>query len=242
MKNVKKVIVFVAVFLGFSVASFAQNGLSIYAGGNFPVGTFSKGDKSADIALGSLKSDLGGAATGVNVGLKYQLKLTGSLSAFASADFLYNGLKEEVKEDLKLMGDDFSIPEYMNIPVMLGANYTIVDILGISLWAEVGAGINFCNITGDPVSSDPISDIPVSYTSCLADDASYKFATSFAWKAGVGVSVAKKVSLGLHYYGFGASDVSVASMVETGVGELWSDLKKGTVTPAMVVLRLGYHF
>lgn len=232
MKNVKRAIAFVAVFLGISVASFAQNGLSIYAGGNFPVGTFGKGDKLSNIALSSLKSDLGGAATGVNLGLKYQLKVTGSLSAFASADLLYNGLKGEVKEDLKLLGDDFSIPEYLNIPVMLGANYTIVDILGVSLWAEVGAGINFCNITGDPIS----------ITTFFGDDASYKFASSFVWKAGVGVSVAKKVSLGLHYYGFGASDVSVASTIETGVGELLTDLKKGTVTPAMVVLRLGYHF
>lgn len=226
MKNVKKAIALVAVIMGVSTASFAQNGLSVRAGGNFPVGTFGQGDVT-DIAVSPVdaKSKLGGAATGFNLGLKYQLSVLGDISAFASADFFYNGLKSEIKDDLKAMADlvnndDYTVPAYINLPIMLGVNYTILDIIGTTLWAEAGAGANIRSITGGSID--------------------YAASTTFAWQVGIGVSVSDAVSLGLHYYGFGASELELES--NNIAEEIYNKANGGKLNPSMVVIRLGYHF
>lgn len=241
MKNVKKAIALVAVIMGISTASFAQDGLSVRAGGNFPVGTFAQG-KATDLALSSLKSELGGAATGFNVGLRYQLGILGDISAFASADLFYNGLKSEIKDDLKGDNENVTLPSYMNIPVMVGANYTILDIIGTTLWAEAGIGVNFRNITSSTFAAAVGSLVSGS------TESDYNLSTSFAWQVGVGVSVSSKVSLGLHYYGFGAADVRGEQTASGNLGGLISgetkpvDFTLGKLNPSMVVIRLGYHF
>lgn len=235
MKNVKKAIALVAVIFGVSMSSFAQNGLSVRAGGNFPMGSFAEGGSLSDIALSNVSSTLGGAATGLNAGLKYQFGILGNLSAFASADLFYNGLKSDLKEDLKSIDDDAEFPSYLNIPVMVGANYTILDIIGTTLWAEAGIGVNLRNISE---SSAEIATVET--------EASYNMAATFAWQAGVGVSVGGKVSLGLHYYAFGSSEIKGKSITEAGWGDISADLKdefqSGKLNPSMIVIRLGYHF
>jgi hypothetical protein len=133
MKNVKRMIASAAVVLGISMSSFAQSGLSLRVGGNFPVGAFGEGGSMADIALNNAASTLGGAATGLNAGLKYQFNLLGNLGLFASADVFYNGLKNDLVEDLKNLDDDVNLPSYLNIPVMVGVNYTVLDFKVASL-------------------------------------------------------------------------------------------------------------
>ena len=51
MKNVKKMMVLAAVILGCSASSFAQDGLTLRVGGNFPVGSFGNGENATDLAL-----------------------------------------------------------------------------------------------------------------------------------------------------------------------------------------------
>ena len=70
MKNVKKVMALVAVILGFAVSASAQNGFTLRAGGNFPVGAFNNGENAAELALSNPEATLGGGAMGFNVGLK----------------------------------------------------------------------------------------------------------------------------------------------------------------------------
>lgn len=230
MKNVKKAIALVAVIFGVSTASFAQNGFTVRAGGNFPVGTFGKGDVT-DMALNTLKSsEFGGAATGFNVGLKYQLSVLGNISVFASADFFHNGLKAKIKDDLKALAnlannEDYTVPAYINLPVMVGVNYTILDIIGTTLWAEAGVGANFRSITGTSNDETPYAYAP---------------AATFAWQVGVGVSVSNAVSLGLHYYGFGASEVDFKS--DNKITDAMNKLNESKLNPSMVVVRLGYTF
>jgi hypothetical protein len=225
----KRIVALWVFIVGLTTTSWAQNGFSVYVGGNFPVGTFGQGGRFTDVTLNTLNSELGDAAIGMNVGLKYQFRLLGGLSAFVSADFLYNSLKDDIK---KVTDTGLVISEYLNIPAMLGANYTVINLFFMSLWLEAGVGVNFCNVTGNPL-------LGATYSS---DNTSYAFSKSFVWQAGIGVSVAKKLSLGMHYYGFGASDVRIASVVDSGMGDLVSDLKGGTLDPSMVVVRLGYHF
>ena len=240
MKVVKKAIAFVAIIMGFSAAASAQDGLTVRVGGTFPVGAFGSGE-SIDIALSDPTSEFGGAATGVNAGIKYQLGILGNLGVFASADVFYNGLKGDLKEDIQKLDDDAKLPTYMNIPVMAGVNYELLDIAGACLWVEAGLGVNFRNI------SSMENDMEI-LGSEFETGTSYKMATTFAWEAGVGVSVADKVSLGLHYYAFGSSAINGDPYVEDGgaignwADQLKDEFQSGKLNPSMIVIRLGYHF
>ena len=132
----------------------------------------------------------------------------------------------------------------MNIPVMVGANYALLDILGTPLWVEAGAGMNFRYITASEVSSAVGSLISGNTTS------EYNFTTSFAWQAGIGVSLLDKISVGLHYYGLGAAEISGETTTTTSgdLGGLLNGTTKpieftaGNLNPSMVVVRLGYTF
>ena len=148
MKNVKRSIACIAIMLGAATVGFAQSGLSVRVGGSFPMGTFAKGD-AGDMALMIPTSELGAAATGINGGVKYQLNVLGNLGVFASADLFYNGLKNDVVETMKGDNENVELPSYMNIPLMLGANYTLLKLSGTFLWVEAGAGINLRNITAN---------------------------------------------------------------------------------------------
>lgn len=241
MKNVKKAIALVAVIMGISTVSFAQNGFTVRAGGSFPIGTFGKGDVK-DIALLDGKSSNGGAAIGFNAGVKYQLSIIGNLGVFGTADFFYNSLNSDIKEAWKGDNENINLPAYMNIPVMVGANYTILDIIGTTLWVEAGAGVNFRNITSSTASA--------ALGSILSGDTKsvYDISTTFAWQAGVGVSLSNTVTLGLHYYGFGAAEISGESTSSANLGDLISGESKpmaftfGKLNPSMIIVRLGYTF
>lgn len=241
MKNLKRMIASVAVVLGVSMSMSAQNGLSLRVGGNFPVGAFGEGGSMADIALNNAASTLGGAATGLNAGLKYQFGLLGNLGMFASADVFYNGLKDELTEDLKKLDDDVNLPSYVNIPVMLGLNYKVIDLSVIALWAEAGVGVNFRNISSMETETEVLE-------SEIEAGTDYHMAATVAWQAGVGVTIAKKVSLGLHYYTFGNSEIKGKLFAEgDGLIDDWADklageFETGKVNPSMMVLRVGYHF
>lgn len=239
MKNVKKVMALVAVILGFAVSASAQNGFTLRAGGNFPVGAFNKSD---NLALSNPEGVDGGSAIGFNAGLKYQFGIVGNLSAFATADFFYNGLKGDIKEDWKGDNENITLPSYLNIPVMLGLNYTILDIIGTTLWAEAGAGANFRSITKH-TAEGAVGTIASGSTETI-----YSLATTFAWQVGLGVSIDNTVSLGLHYYGFGGANVKGESTVSGNLGGLIGGETKplaftnGKLNPSMVVVRLGYTF
>ena len=97
-KNVKKMMALAAVLLGCSASAFAQDGLTLRFGGSFPVGSFGNGENATELALSNPNATFGGAATGFNAGVKYQLSIAGELSAFATADLFYNGLKGDIKE------------------------------------------------------------------------------------------------------------------------------------------------
>ena len=240
MKNVKRVIVCVAVMLGMSTIGFAQSGLSVRVGGSFPVGTFAQGG-AGDMALMMPASELGAAATGVNGGVKYQLNILGDLGVFASADLFYNGLKKEVVETMKDDNENVELPSYMNIPLMVGVNYTLLKFAGASLWAEAGAGVNLRNITASSASA------AVGTLISGSTESNYDFSTSVAWQVGVGVSLSK-LSLGVHYYGFGASEISGETTTSADLGGILGGVTKpmeftaGKLNPTMLVARVSYTF
>ena len=240
MKNVKRMIACFAVMLGMSTIGFAQNGLSVRVGGSFPMGTFAQGD-AGDMALMAPTSELGAAALGVNGGVKYQLNLLGNLGVFASADLFYNGLKKDAVETMKGDNENVVLPSYMNAPLMVGVNYALLEQVGTSLWVEAGAGVNLRNITTSSASA-AIGTIISGNTESV-----YDFSTSVAWQVGVGVSLSK-FSFGVHYYGFGASEISGETTTSADLGGILGGVTKpmeftaGKLNPTMLVARVSYTF
>lgn len=246
MKNLKKVFALVAIVLGCSMSAVAQNGLTVRLGGNFPVGAFGEGDKLGSLAIEDAKAALGGAAIGYNLGLKYQVKVIAGLGAFATADFFYNGLKEDIKEDLvevlKVDDGNITLPSYMNAPVMLGLNYSFFNPAKVALWVEAGAGVNFRSITKKETGGAVGSLVSANGESL------YDLATTFAWQAGLGVSFNNAITLGLHYYGFGSAPVEGESTSDSSLGGIINvetkplSFAKGKLNPSMLVARVGITF
>ena len=240
MKKVKNAIALAAIMLGMSTTAFAQDGLSIRVGGSFPVGAFAQGS-AGDMALLTSASELGAAAIGYNAGLKYQYNLISGLSAFASADVFYNGLNEDAKNDLKGDNENITLPSYLNIPVMVGINYAFLNFEKVSLWAEAGAGVNIRHITTSTASA-AVGTIVSGNTETM-----YNNSTSFAWQAGIGVSLSK-FSLSAHYYGLGESTINGESTLSADLGGILSGTSEpaaftaGKLSPSMVVARLSYTF
>ncbi len=253
----KKVIAFAAIILGGATVTSAQNGVTVRIGGSFPVGTFSQGTEAKELALSTPEATFGGAGIGFNAGLKYQLEVVKSLGIFATADFFYNGLNKDAKNDIKkeipVEGIEASstIPSYMNVPIMLGLNYSFLNIRNIALWAEAGAGVNLGKIT--KMATEINAEVPLIGNINGSTTTTYDMSTTFAWQAGVGVCLGRNLSLGIHYYNLGSSVVNSETTVDTNVEKLGSinidnilgengKFTTGKLNPSMIVARLGYTF
>ena len=259
----KKVIALAAIILGGATAASAQNGVTVRIGGSFPVGTFSQGTEAKELALSTPEATFGGAGIGFNAGLKYQLEVVKNLGIFATADFFYNGLNNDTKDQINI-GDDIkdaipvegieassTIPSYMNVPIMLGLNYSFLNIRNIALWAEAGAGVNLGKIT--KMATEINAEVPLIGNINGSTTTTYDMSTTFAWQAGVGVCLGRNLSLGVHYYNLGSSVVNSETVVDTNVEKLGSinidnilgengKFTTGKLNPSMIVARLGYTF
>ena len=252
MKKVKKAIALAAMILGGSVTTFAQNGITIRVGGGFPIGAFGQGEKVTELALNNPEATFGGSTTGINAGFKYQFGIINNLGVFATADFFYNDLKDDVKDAMNIEGTESTTPAYINVPIMLGFNYSFLNLPnGIALWAEAGAGVNFSNITSKTIEYS--TEVPFIGSLNGSSTSTYDMSSTFAWQAGIGACLGQNITLGLHYYHLGASSVNYETAVDASAAALGSldinnilgengEFTAGKLTPSMIVARLGYTF
>ena len=240
----KRLIAFVAVVLGMSMATWAQNaqnGFSLRAGGSFPADFLSQNGSISGITFDNAATTFNDAAMGWNAGLKLQFKLLGSLSLFASADVFYSDVMDEYTGILEASGLDLNdlgvdenafLPLCLNAPVLAGLNWQIINLKVVQLWAEAGVGINFHSVFS-------LDEADVYSKRSLEADELVSTAAAVAWQAGAGVTFGGKVSLGVHYYAFGNSDINT---VDDWADKLAGEFESGKVNPSMMVIRLGYHF
>ena len=249
MKIFKRLVLSVFV-LGISSmlsAQNAQNGLSLRVGGSFPVDFFDKGGVMSDVTLDNAATTFGDAATGWNAGLKYQLGLLGNWGLFASADVFYSDVRGDYDELLSKAGLDQNVmlPLCFNAPVMVGLNWQVINLKVLALWAEAGVGVNFHNALSLEGAFDEWDDV---IERDIDTDELYRTAAAVAWQAGAGITLGGKVSLGVHYYAFGAADIEGKLFGEEGgafgdwADKLAGEFESGKVNPSMLVLRLGYSF
>ena len=195
MKNFKIIAVtLLAVCLTTKV--YSQGIVSVHFGPAIPVLDFGSGDMDDE--------DAGGAAVGLNIGLKYVYPLSESgIGFFGGVDFHYNGLKQGVKDDVEkfyrglgINNADIKFYRYINVPVTAGLNFTNTVDEKVSLFANAGLAINFLKITDMVVKANG-----------QTVTTSMDLASNVGFRLGGGVLIDDKYSVSLDYMGLGTHDI-----------------------------------
>jgi len=110
-----------------------DGGFSIHFGGAFPVGNFGEEPNYYDYydydydVEDFLYNGRFSASPGFSVGVKGKIPLqVNGLGIFISGDFIFNGLKGDIKETFDEAENDYDEikrPRYINIPIFVGLNY-----------------------------------------------------------------------------------------------------------------------
>ena len=255
----KKTLIVIAVLFLTSTSLNAQKlkGLAVYGGCNFAVGDY----RDINIQDGTIvdwamqtDSKLGGSGVGGNVGLEYSYPMPiKNLQLSASVDFFVNGLSKSLKsyyETLEVENsyryDSYERNDqyFMNLPIMIGANYTIpTGWEPCNIMLEAACGINFRFITN---YYEYWNTFERSYNS-LEYHEYYDNAISFAYRFGASVVFINHLSFGVYFYGLGAATVKGDFSSEVyNVNDVPTNddhkFLRGQLNPTMLVLRLGYHF
>jgi opacity protein-like surface antigen len=187
---------FLAVFIASCLFSLnAQTKSELQFGLAMPQGDFADDDEDDAIYDGS-----GVANTGFYLGYKLlsPLKTDGLYWTF-NAGIMYNDLQSDFKEDLEDEmddADDYSLPKYLNVPIIVGLQYEKSLSDGLSLYGEAGVGLNILKLTNLSVSED---DYELKMT--------FKPSVELGYKIGAGIVLQDKYSISLNYLGLGSHKV-----------------------------------
>lgn len=187
-----------------SFNSFAQGNFEIHFGPSVPLSDFGNDDFDDE--------DAGGAALGLNVGLKYQYPLTeNGLGLFGGIDVFYNGLDSDIKEGYEDLFDsdaDITFNRYINIPISAGLMYEFKANEQVSLFGNIGLTSNFLNVT------DLVVEVGNDEVTIETD-----LANTFGYKIGGGILINEKTSIELNYYRLGLHDTNVEVSNNLGYSE-----------------------
>ncbi len=192
---------------------FAQSSSFLNLGLAIPQGEF--GSKASTCALLNPTSTQGGAQLGFDLGFKFisDTKAKG-LGFMITFDGMYNNLQKDIHtEDFidfnfgSIAGLDLKTqkPSYLNIPIMLGLNYTynFTDMIGI--FAEGGAGVNARFVLPGSVKANGTL---LGATHDFNYEYHYTPKFAFAYQFGGGFIINKVISVGVSYYNLGISEVA----------------------------------
>ena len=111
-----------------------------------------------------------------------------SAGPFVGVDIAWNNLDKNVRQVFNETKCDK--PNYINLPIMIGANgrYYITDIIGAS--AEFGMGVDLLYITPQGWAREN-------------NKVKYGTDAAMAWQVGAGAYFGRHVNVSVHYYSFG---------------------------------------
>ena len=233
---------------------------AMFLGASLPMDEFAEFDGFNEFALTStdVLSEDGGAGTGFNAGLRWYFNVgVEGLDVMLSVDGLYNGpctdLKNAYREtensyDGQIIDGSFkynATPKYINVPAMLGLNYTYHINPSFGIYVQAGAGGNGRFITSmESVSKTAVLGVETQTTTIQEYDKAF----SFAYQAGAGIEVAKNLVIGCSFYDLGSTAVGGEQTIKTktlndNVTNSTKDYRDlGTVHPVMVLARIGFCF
>ncbi|MBO4488077.1 MAG: hypothetical protein J5741_00275 [Bacteroidales bacterium] len=227
----KRISIISAALFCLSLSSFGQTtkaGLSFQLGGILPSTEFhAQPTGVAGVIVPGLNTfgQNGGAMFGASFGVKYTYSFQNTkmehsgLGIFIAADGMWNPMNKNLRD----MYDNLRVtkPMYVNVPIIVGLNYTtqFSDVIGI--WAEGGIG------------ADLFFKTPEGTENALTK---YKMNAEFAAQVGAGILLVRTISLGAHYYWLGTHNVMVQDNAFLG-GITDYQMKTG-----VWAFKLGFHF
>ena len=191
----KKYLFFAIFFVSCVLTLNAQTKSELQIGLAMPQGDFADDDEDDAIFDGS-----GVAATGFYLGYKLlsPLKTDGLYWTF-NAGIMYNDLQSDFKDDWEDEMDDvddYSLPKYLNVPILAGLQYEKSLSDGLSLYGEAGLGLNILKLTNYSASED---DYEMKTT--------FKPSVKLGYKIGAGIILQDKYTISLNYLGLGSHKV-----------------------------------
>ena len=240
MKKLKSLIV-LSLMLMMGGQMMGQTHGALMLGASFPMGNYSNFN-SADFALATSGNNAG-AAIGFNAGLRWYFNVgVKGLNVMLSVDGMYNGLNATAKEfykdrqsSLDVFGSDVEItkPCYINVPAMLGVNYTYYFNSNLGIFAEAGAGVDARFTTAYHEKYSILSQK-------LFSNVKYNIGFGFAWQVGIGLEVAKNLIIGGSYYNLGKAPVTAEKVGDIVLTPLPAE--GAYITPSMILARVGFRF
>lgn len=252
-----------AVLVLISVFAFAQKPVrfGVYVGYLTPMGNMGQGDEikttGADAfsglnnyALFSEDGKQGYASFGFGVGFDVTVKLpVKGLGVFGGLDFFYNLTSPYIYDAYDELGIyevallplckeyDYTLPHFMNIPILFGLNYQYNFNHIVGIFGEAAIGPNFRVISGGEETYKFIGVDDTKYTY------SYKTATTLGFKIGAGVMMWDRMSIVLDYYSLGSAKIEGTFKSEIDGVSNSADFKgKNAISASELVVRVGYHF
>lgn len=138
------------------------------------------------------------AALGFGGGIRASLPFdigVGYVAPFVGADLFWNRPKSSLRTPM--MEADDKVPQYFNIPIMVGVQYRYpladMGLEYVTPYAEFGVGYDFFMIGAEGAKNKYYYN--------------YKVKGAMAWQLGVGTFLANHVSIGIHYYGLGTHQI-----------------------------------
>ena len=244
----------IAVILILGGQAMAQNRSAIFLSASFPMKEYAEFDRFyGGYALTTKNANEAGADLGYNVGYKWYLNFgVKGLSVLFSVDGFYNGPTKELKDAYHIQegaasgpyGGSFrysAIPKYVNVPAMLGLNYIYHFNSNLGMYVEAGAGGNLRFITDmESVTKTTL------HSETIQETQDYDNALSFAYQAGIGFEVAKKLIIGCSFYDLGSATVESEHTWKKKIpNDTFTEVGHpsfGTVHPIMVLGRIGFSF
>ena len=223
---------FLAVFFASCVFTLnAQTKSELQIGLAVPQGDFADDDEEDAITNGS-----GVAGTGFYLGYKLlsPLKADGLYWTF-NAGIMYNDLQSDFKDDLEDEmddADDFSLPKYLNVPILAGLQYEKSLSDGFKLYGEAGLGLNVLKLTNLSASED---DYEMKMT--------FKPSVKLGYKIGAGIVLQDKYTLSLNYLGLGSHKVKYETKYESdGDSETDDDKFEKALSVSSLNITFGIRF
>ncbi len=253
----------VAFLMLVSVLAFAQKPVrfGVYVGEATPFGQMGQGDEIATTGVNAFQGlenyalfyengKQGYAGIGFNVGFDVTVNLpVKGLGVFGGVDFFYNTNSSYIKDayaDLAaymvamnpfLAEYSYSLPNFMNIPILFGVNYQYDFNHIVGLFCEAAVGPNF-RVIGKYEDTEKYVGAP--------DDkvtVNYDSATTLGFKIGAGVMMWNRMSIVLDYYSLGSAKIKGTAKVESNNITVENKFEgKNDISASELVVRVGYHF
>ena len=198
----KKVLFFAILFAGCVFALNAQTKSEFQIGIASPQGDFADDDEDDFLYDGS-----GIAGTGFYFGYKLIAPLNSNgLFWTLNAGVMYNDLQKDFKDDIEEElddedYDDYSLPKYINIPLLAGLQLEKEVSDNVKLFGEAGLGLNILKITNLSYSGEDY------YGNNFESTESYEPSIKLGYKIGAGIVIQDKFTIALNYMILGSHKV-----------------------------------